>query len=308
LRILLTGATGYIGSRVAQALAARESWRVTALARPDSKTTLLGPVLGQISLERCDGTFQQLSEIFRRVKPDIIVHTAASNASLRNPERAGDIIAANVTFGAALLEAMVENGTTRFVNTGTFWEEMDGDGKFRPIDLYAASKRAFQNIMRFYEDAHGLHAVTLKLFGVYGPGDPRPKVFSLFKKSSSAKEPVAMSPGLQKMDLIYVDDVAEAYVKAVEYVECKKGSASETFDIGTGVATPLKEIARIYEACSGERLNILWGGIPYRAREAVDARADIAPAKEKLKWKPTHQLKSGISRLLNEEKVRAGAH
>jgi len=293
-----------VGSHVARALASRQEWSVCALVRPSSDLALLQPILDRIHLERSDGSYAQLEAVLRRVRPDTVVHLASFAPSSAKPEQVEEVISANVSFGTALLAAMAQTGVSRFVNTGTFWEQMDGEARHKPVDLYAACKQAFQDILRFFEEAHGVKAVTLRLFGVYGPGDPRPKIFFLLKKSLG-KETISLSPGWQELDLVYVDDVAEAYVKAVEYLAAKKDTNPEVFEIGSGNCLPLREIAKVYQECAGKILNIQWGGVPYRAREIMRSRADIRSAKEKLNWKPTHDLKSGISRMFREETTAA---
>ncbi len=300
-RILLTGATGYVGSRVAAHFAEDPSFHVTVLVRPTSSTDLLKPVLAKISVELVGDGPASIETILKRAKPDVVVHLASSAPSATPNQSVKDVVSANILFGTELLQAMLTCGVKNFVNTGTFWEEMGGDGVYRPLDFYAATKRAFQNILRYYEDAHDFRAVTLKLFGVYGPRDPRPKVFALFKRATTSAEPIGLSPGKQELDLVYVDDVANAFIKAASYVAQKSSPITEVFEIGSGVCTPLQEIAKIYEQCSGAKLNVRWATVPYRPREVMRSCANIASAKEKLDWKPQHDLKSGISQMLKQE-------
>lgn len=300
MRVLVTGASGYLGSRLVRAFAAEGKWKVCALLRPSSNADCLAPFLERIDVQRSSG-FHELVSVMKRVRPDVVVHLAACGSRDSGSDRPEDVLSANVTFGTLLLQAMSEAGVSRLVNTGTFWEQMDGNSVYRPLDLYAASKRAFQEIIRYYEDAHGLKAVTLRLFGVYGPHDPRAKFFSLFRKSLSEETPVALSPGGQELDLVYADDVVEAYAKAVDYVAAKEDSAPETFEIGSGACASLRAIAGIYEECAGRTLNVTWGGVPYRRREVMRSRADLSSAATRLGWEPRHDLRAGITKMLEAE-------
>jgi nucleoside-diphosphate-sugar epimerase len=214
-----------------------------------------------------------------------------------------ELITANILFGTLLADAMVRNEVRALVNTGSFWEHMDGTDDYRPVNLYAATKRAFQDILKYYEDADGLHHVTLKLYGVYGPHDSRSKIFSLFRKSMTSAEPLKLSPGRQVIDLVYIDDVVSAYEKAIEYVYKDEAAGSATVSIGSGVGLSLHEIAKVYEDCVGHPLNIKWGGRSYRPREVMRSVADLEPAWRILGWKPSIDLKSGILHMLKEEGV-----
>ena len=187
------------------------------------------------------------------------------------------------------------------VNTGSFWEQMKSGQDNIPVNLYAASKICFENILRYYADAKNLRFITLKLFGVYGPNGPRGKIFSLLKKSLTIKKPVLLSPGKQVIDLIYINDVVDAYEKAIQYVYKKDNSKPELFFIGSGRGLKLRNIGRIFERCAGGSLNVKWGGRPYRTREIMYSKADNRLTKKRLKWKPKFNLKDGINDMLKKE-------
>ncbi|MFA6129490.1 MAG: NAD(P)-dependent oxidoreductase [Candidatus Omnitrophota bacterium] len=301
MRILITGVSGFIGSNLAKYLCGKKEYSVYGLVRPKSDISVLMSAPGKINIIRTSGSFESIDSAIRRSKPDVVIHLAALSLVEHSPGQVEELIGSNILFSTMLVEAMVKNGRTRLINTGSFWEYMEEQGKYNPCNLYAATKFSFEQILHYYENARNLKTVTLKLSGTYGPNDLRHKMFYFFKKALDSKKKVLFSPGKQKLDLVYIDDIMRAYEKAVGYICKKNNNTAKTFSVALGQAVELKEIARIYEECAGGKLNIKWGGLPYRAREMMECEVDILDTKNKLKWQPAIGLRKGIARMLKEE-------
>jgi nucleoside-diphosphate-sugar epimerase len=301
MRILITGANGFIGSNLARYLVSLKKYKVFALVREKSNLNTLVPLQGKIAIVKIVSTLDSINRALCMSRPDVVVHLAAFTCVDHRAEEIKSLIAGNILFPTILLEAMVKNRVKFLVNTGSFWEHAENEYQYSPFNLYAATKSAFEIFLKYYTDKKDIRCLTLKLYGTYGPNDPRPKIFSLFKKSIVSKEPVLFSPGEQKLDLIYIDDVVCAYEKAIRYVYKRQSLSFESFFIGSGKGVRLRNIAKSYAKCAGSALKIKWGGLPYRDREIMDSRADIMPAKIKLNWRPRYDLKSGISKMLKVE-------
>ncbi len=300
MKVILTGATGFLGSHLVRYLAGKGEYFLYPLIRTGEDASIVKLLAEEILPIADEPTMNSLREHFIRIRPDALIHLASLVQTADEPERIPSLIQANVTFGTQVLQAAVEAGVTACVNTGSFWEAMDRPGTYRPVNLYAATKRAFEDILYYYADAHGLRVVTLKLFGTYGPGDPRYNVFQWFEKSIGAAEPIAFSPGEQILDVLHVDDVVRAYEKALAYAQLLPPGTAESFEIGSGEALTLRQVAGIYEQARGKKLNIAWGQRDYRPREVMQRVADLAPAKAKLHWKPEWTVREGIARLVEE--------
>lgn len=302
MKVLITGANGYIGSNLVKYLAGSDEYEIFALVREKSNLNSISSVKGNLNIVKITPTIDSINSAILKTKPDVVVHLAALSLAEHGLDDVEPLILSNFMFPAMLIESMIRNNIYRLVNTGSFWEYTKGKRVCVPVNLYAAIKVAFEEILKFHTDANGLCYVTLKLFGTYGTNDPRPKVFSFFKKSIGSIEPVLLSPGEQMLDLAYIDDVVAAYEKAIHYVYRKNKSKPETFFIGSGKSLKLRQIAQIYQECIGRPLNVKWGGRPYRRREIMRSEADIIQAKRKLKWEPKFDLKSGIRKMLSLEK------
>ncbi len=301
MRVLITGATGFIGSNLIRYLVGLNKYKVFVLVREKSNLNPLDLVREKIVIIKAITTMKSIDRAICLSDPDVIVHLAALTCVEHSPEDIKPLIDSNILFSVILLEAMVKNKIKFFINTGSFWEHSGNNYEYPPFNLYAATKSAFEIFLKYYTDAKDIRCLTLKLYGTYGPNDPRPKIFSLFKKSIFAKEPVLFSPGEQKLDLVYIDDLVDAYEKAIGYLCKRQGLPLESFFIGSGKGVRLRDIGNIYAKCAGRALNIRWGGLPYRQREIMDSKADIGPAKIKLNWRPVCDLKSGISKMLKSE-------
>lgn len=109
--------------------------------------------------------------------------------------------------------------------------------------------------------------ITLKLFDTYGPNDFRGKLISLLERISVTQESLAMSPGEQIVDLVYIEDVIDAFVLAAQYV--RNNEYLGDYAIPSGNPVRLKEIANTFETVTGKKLNINWGERSYREREVM---------------------------------------
>jgi nucleoside-diphosphate-sugar epimerase len=288
-RALVTGATGYVGRNLALGLLAA-GWDVHATVRPRS-STLIGGVVAQ----PIDGTYRSIDAAIRQARPSVVLHVASRVVVAHEAEDVADLIESNVTFPTQLLEAMIANRVTRFVDTGTSWQHFHPEAAYSPTNLYAATKQAFQDICQFYVEAHELNTVQLKLFDVYGPDDHRNKIIPLLVRLCRSSGALAMSGGAQRMDMVFITDVVAAYLVAAERLLNKAEAGYESYAVRSGETFSLRQIVEELERQIGCPLNIEWGGRPYRDREVMEpwARYDRLPG-----WSSKVSLQEGLRRVL----------
>jgi nucleoside-diphosphate-sugar epimerase len=249
---LVTGGTGFVGSNLIHRLVA-VGWEVHAIVRPDSGLKVLDACIDKISLHTHDGSTEGLVNILLAAKPEVVFHLASLFLSAHTAKDVVPLITSNVLFPSQLLEAMKESGVTSLVNTGTSWQHYENKD-YSPVNLYAATKQSFEAILQYYVEVASLKAITLKLFDTYGPDDPRPKLFHLLGKAAELQSALAMSPGEQLLDLVYIDDVIDAYLLAADHVQSKDYAEYRLFAVSPRSPVKLKNLVQIYSEVTGENI------------------------------------------------------
>lgn len=292
-RVLITGITGYIGSHLAGALL--PDCEVWGLVRRPLRTEYIADFQDQLHLYPTDGSFETIRSALREIQPDLVYHLAAYYTGAHSAQVTPDLIASNVTFGAYLLEAMAACGTPVLVYAATVMAHYGGEA-YRPLNLYAATKQAFSDLMAYYTDAGLLRAVTLALSDTYGPGDRRPKVLNLIRDAARKKEPVPLSDGRQVYDVTYIDDVVHAFRLAGEQLLEHGEWKNENFQIRAPHPLTLRQTVELMIRVNGLKVDAEWGRRPAAAREMRQA-VRIYPSLPG--WAPEVNLAEGLVRFIS---------
>lgn len=290
MKILLTGVTGFVGSHLSQYLCAK-GFSVYGLIRKPIEDENLASRLCNIQLRIF--TEDNLTDIISDINPDLVIHLASLYLTVHNYERIESLIQSNITFPTKLLEAMSANNVTKIINTGTSWQHYKS-AQYDPVNLYAATKQAFEDIIKFYVSAKKFSGITLKLFDTYGPDDTRGKLISLLDNLSVSKEFLSMSPGEQVVEVTHIDDVCSAYMTAIDQIMIMKAGESRAYGVDSNSRLKLKDLVSEYERANGVKLNIKWGERPYREREVMQPCVNLTNIPG---WEPVIQLIHGLNRL-----------
>ena len=284
-RVLLTGMTGFIGSHLAMKLLEEQdvSWEVHAVVRESSSLEDLPDLLRNRVIFHVHPHAGSLVEIVKSAEPDIVIHLASLFLSQHRYEDIEDLLESNVIFGTKLLEAMKQAEVRNFINVGTAWQHYR-DEDYNPVNLYAASKQAFEDILHYYRETADLKVITLKLFDTYGSGDKRRKLMALLGETAQSGECLKMSPGEQKIDMVHVDDVTAAFRLAMRYLLDGRYEFCGTYAVSTGHPIFLKELVRRYETIIERPIRIEWDGRPYREREVMQpwSKGRLLPGWERI--------------------------
>ena len=259
LRALVTGATGFIGGHLVRALASN-GWEVHAIFRET-------PPKGPAQVHRIDGTQQRLIEILNEVQPDVVFHLASLFLADHTPDQIEPLLTSNVVFPTQLVEAMRTSGCRRLVNTGTGWQFGPG-GDPSAVNLYAASKQAFDAILKYYSDAHDLSVLSLRLFDTYGQDDPRRKLIGILLEAVGSSTPLDMSPGEQVVDMTHISDVVDAFVVAGERLMRAEEPIEEAWFV-SGERQTVRELVDTVCQAVGRQIDVNFGGRAYRPREVM---------------------------------------
>lgn len=236
MKILVTGATGFIGSRLIQYLD-KKNHSVWGLSRHRSIDTIT-------NIQLLD--FQQLNNFFKDKKFDVIVHLAA----LIDEQDPIQMFTNNCIATANLLECCRLHGINKFIFTST--HAVYGSTKYMPIDEihplnpstnYAISKTIAENLCKMFFISYGIQIIILRISSVYGEGQSMKKMIpSMIQHCMTDKKLVLhkYANGFQVMDLIHVKDVCKAIETA-----CISQIKFGTYNISSGKSITVSDISKI---------------------------------------------------------------
>lgn len=278
--VFVTGATGFVGKHLTHALCSAGNL-VHILTRSQADT-----VLG-VTAHRYDGSTESVFRAIESARPRVVFHLAACFRSEHTPDDVAELVAANLLLGTQIVDAMSRLGCLALVNTGTSWQNFH-DQEYSPVNLYAASKQAFEDLLQYYVEAHGLRVITLRLFDTYGPGDRRKKLLRLLREAARTEQPLLLSPGEQQLDLLHVDDVVQAFLQAAERLAETTGH--ERYLLSSGRRVRLRDLVTLVEQALGKSIPVQWAAREYRAREVMKPPAGTPlPG-----WSPRITLEDGL--------------
>jgi len=293
MKILLTGATGFLGSHLIQAFLAN-GCKVAILKRSFSDTNRIKDLIGRV--KSFDIDLVPLKRPFEEWgRFDCVVHTATNYG--RQGETAVEVFEANLAFPLRLLQTATFFNTPTFFNTATILHPY--------LNYYALSKHHFEDWGRIFADQGKIQFVNIKLGYMYGPGD-NPSKFTTWIVQSCLKDidQIGLTLGEQKIDFIYIDDVVDAYALLLEKAS-KLGCGFQEFDLGSGKAVTIREFSETVKRLTGANTKLAFGAKPYRKHETMHFEADISGLL-KMGWKPKYDLVTGLKKMIEEERKNLG--
>ena len=297
-RVLVTGASGFIGSALVDELV-RRGKEVHCLLRPGGQARYLAAVSSRICVHSVDlSNADGVRDAVSASQPEVVFHLAAVGVTdvTVDPALAVEV---NVVGLLNLLAAL--RGRFRvFVNTGTCHEYGSGEPPFRedqdprPELPYAITKTAAWRFCNRFWQTQRWPIVTVRPFAVYGPRQAPSAFIPACIRAAQQGRDFDMTGGEQRRDWIYVGDVVEGLIRASTVPEAAGG----TFNLCTGRESTLYEVACLIVEQSGKRIAINRGALPYREGENWRLVGDNTRARTILRWEPHVTLTEGIRRTI----------
>jgi CDP-paratose synthetase len=288
---LFTGGTGFLGSHIVRLLAQNSDSQLILLKRVRSKLNSLAGILPRLKLYDLERT--PLERVFEDQRIHTIVHCATNYG--RDQTSASDIVDTNLCLPLKLLELGERSGNTAaFINTDTILN--------KGISAYSLSKKQFRDWLEVF--SRNMTCVNMAFEHFFGPGDNPSKFVSFIVRNILEEaESLPLTPGEQRRDFIFIDDVARAAVRLIQWAEgAKKGFFD--FEVGTGRSIPIREFVLLAKKLAGNtRTRLDFGALPYRPNEIMDAVADNR-AVSALGWRPEVSLEEGLRLTIEAERKR----
>ena len=286
--VLVTGATGFLGSHLVRRLLS-EKYQVIILKRSFSNTERIDDVLSDISIyniDQCD-----LEKPFHdHKKIDAVIHTATCYG--KKNESMTNILETNTLFPLKLLEIATFFKTDIFLNTDTILSKY--------LNAYSLSKKHFLDWGREFAVNKKIHFINIKLEQIFGEGDDSSKfVNHVIRSLISNVEELKLTKGEQKRDFIYIADVVSAYMILLSNIQLDYSFFAE-YQIGNGKAISIKEFVQIIHNLTKSKTRLSFGSLPYRQSETMFSQASIQPLM-KMGWQPQYSLEAGLSKTIDYE-------
>ncbi|MGV3616342.1 MAG: NAD-dependent epimerase/dehydratase family protein [Fimbriimonas sp.] len=301
---LVTGGAGFIGSHLTESLLA-EGWRVTVVDDfnpfydPNAKRRNLAQAAShpQFRLVERSLTAPDLDDALGAEPFTAIVHLAALAGVRPSIDRPDSYVEANVDGTLQVLELARRRGVGQFVlassssvygvNPRVPWSESDHD--LMPISPYAATKIAGEAMARVYAHLHGIRAVALRFFTVYGPRQRPDLAIHKFAKRMLAGEPIPFyGDGSTQRDYTFVGDTVKGIRAAMTY----DGADYDVFNLGNDRVVSLAELVQALEKAVG--VPAILDRQPAQAGDVPATWADISHARARLGYEPSTPLAEGL--------------
>lgn len=326
-KILITGAAGFIGNFLSQALLS-QGWEVTGI---DNLNDYYDPTLKRDRLAQiapaAPFTFIQgdiadrplMAELFAGHKFDVVVNLAAQAGVRYSLENPNSYVDANVVGFVNLLEGCRHSGVGHFVfassssvyggNVRTPFSVHDNVD--HPVSLYAATKKANELMAHSYSHLYGLPATGLRFFTVYGPWGRPDMAYFLFTKAILSGKPIKIfNNGKMKRDFTYIDDIIEGVVRVIdkppqpnpEWDKMNPDPASSwcpyhIYNIGNNQQEDLMRYIEVLEDCLGQKA--VKEFLPMQNGDVKETFANVDDLVQAINFKPRTSIEEGLRRFVD---------
>jgi UDP-glucose 4-epimerase len=303
--ILITGANGFLGRHLSTSLLARGA-KVTQIIR--SMTSAVNEKSSQIVFDLTDSG--KVADVFSALQPDYVIHLAGLKDRSSTGAQFRIVYETNLSISLNVIEACLElRHFKRLVFPGTCDEygkapsPFDETQREMPENVYGLSKLAVTKMLMGLYQSRQFPSVILRPTIAYGPNQGDDMFLSALIQSLLAQKDFAMTHGDQFRDFVYVNDVVDAIIKAINAGDQVNGSV---VNIGAGVSCQVKKVAMLVaNLIHPDAYKLLkFGAVQYRPTEAMDYGVNIKRAEQLLGWQPNTLLEQGLQKTVSHFRAK----
>jgi len=295
-RVIVTGATGFIGANLARRLLT-DGHEIHLLVRDGHQPWRIEGIKTQVQLHTVDMTdAEAMVRVVAGVRPDWVFHLSAHGAYSWQSDLQG-MVRTNIIGTINLVEACLKTGFDAFVNAGSSSEYGYKDHPpaetecLDPNSYYAVTKASATMYCRYTAKLRGVSLVTLRFYSVYGPyEEPGRLIPMLVLNGRAGCLPPLVNPDIAR-DFVYVGDAVDACLLAATRPDQEPGSV---YNVGTGVQTSIREVASVARRVMGINAKPEWGSMPARAWDTSVWVADNRTIRSRLGWEPRYTFEEGF--------------
>lgn len=204
---MITGVTGYIGHTLLDKLSKQDDTKVYAVVRPSSTPTIIRDNIDYITY---DGTQASLETAVKN--SEALIHLGALYTTGTDEASVNNLIASNITFSTLLFNVASEVNPDITIASASTFSALDENGNYKPTSLYAATKKAVEDIAQYYSNL-SIHFLTLP--DTYGPDDWRPKIHNILARNKNWPFEFR-SQAQQIIRMLHVEDVIGHFLSSLD--------------------------------------------------------------------------------------------